>query len=381
MQSRSVSGRLSGGRFCFTLRSIMPSESQSPYKMTLTLNVLNHLGLNLYSNLPAVVAEVVANSWDADAEHVTIVIREDPEQISITDDGEGMNQNDVNDKYLTVGYERRLAPKTRVTPKWHRPVMGRKGIGKLSLFSVAEVIEVYSVKGNERNAFRMNVTDIKKKIKKGQGDYSPEVIRDWPADLEKGTRIVLKELKKSFRAEGALRRRLARRFSIIGGENHFEVSIDGSPITIDDRDYFDKVQFIWYFGAESKTYAEYSKKKKGAFPRSNEVVVGSDKFTITGWIATVEKSTQLKDEYDNLNKIVLMVRGKLAEEDLMENFTEGGVYTKYLFGEINADFLDIDEKADISTTSRQKIIEDDPRYEQLLPFVFEELKNVENTWK
>ena len=30
----------------------MPSES--PFKMRLTLNVLNHLGLNLYSNVPAV---------------------------------------------------------------------------------------------------------------------------------------------------------------------------------------------------------------------------------------------------------------------------------------------------------------------------------------
>lgn len=32
------------------------------YQMTLSLNVLNHLGLNLYSNVPTVLAEVVANS-------------------------------------------------------------------------------------------------------------------------------------------------------------------------------------------------------------------------------------------------------------------------------------------------------------------------------
>jgi len=348
--------------------------------MTLTLNVLNHLGLNLYSSLPAVAAEVVANSYDADAEHVWIKIAKDPEQISITDDGEGMNEDDVNDKYLTVGYERRLKPETKITPKWKRPVMGRKGIGKLSLFSVAEIIEVYTVKSGQRNAFRMVVGDIREKIKTGEGAYSPEVISDWPEDLTKGTRIVLKELKKSFRAEAALRRRLARRFSIIGAEHHFEVSIDGSPITIADREYFGKVQFIWYFGKESRKYAEYCTKTKNAFQRPNGIVVGTEEFTVEGWIGTVEKSTQLKDAYDNLNKIVLMVRGKLAEEDLMENFTEGGVYTKYLFGEINANFLDIDEKADISTTSRQKIIEDDPRYNQLLQFVYAELKNVENTW-
>ena len=44
------------------------------YKMTISLNILNHLGINLYSNIPAVLSEVVANSWDADAETVEITI-------------------------------------------------------------------------------------------------------------------------------------------------------------------------------------------------------------------------------------------------------------------------------------------------------------------
>ena len=32
------------------------SGEPSPYQMTLSLNVLNHLGINLYSNVPAVLA-------------------------------------------------------------------------------------------------------------------------------------------------------------------------------------------------------------------------------------------------------------------------------------------------------------------------------------
>jgi len=39
--------------------------SSQDYTLTLDLNVLNHLGINLYSNVPAVLSEVVANSWDA----------------------------------------------------------------------------------------------------------------------------------------------------------------------------------------------------------------------------------------------------------------------------------------------------------------------------
>ena len=47
------------------------------FTMSLSLNVLNHLGINLYSNVPAVLSEIVANSWDADAENVTIAISSD----------------------------------------------------------------------------------------------------------------------------------------------------------------------------------------------------------------------------------------------------------------------------------------------------------------
>ena len=48
------------------------TDQNSKYYMTISLNVLNHMGLNLYSNTPAVLAEVIANSWDADATKVDV---------------------------------------------------------------------------------------------------------------------------------------------------------------------------------------------------------------------------------------------------------------------------------------------------------------------
>ena len=83
---------------------------------------------------------------------------------------------------------------------------------------------------------------------------------------------------------------------------------------------------------------------------------------VAGWIGTALGSGDLKDGEDNLNKIVIMVRGKLAQEDILEDFTEGGLYTKYLIGEIHADFLDVDNEEDIATSNRQEIIKDDLRY-------------------
>ena len=88
------------------------------YKMTISLNALNHLGINLYSNVPAVLSEVVANSWDADAHNVDITIQDD--KIIITDDGYGMTVKDMNDKYLNVGYEKREMEGDKTNEGSHR---------------------------------------------------------------------------------------------------------------------------------------------------------------------------------------------------------------------------------------------------------------------
>ena len=77
----------------------------------------------------------------------------------------------------------------------------------------------------------------------------------------------------------------------------------------------------------------------------------------------------LKSERDSLNKIAIMVRGKLAQEDILEDFPDARVYTKYLIGEIHADFLDIDSEQDIATSNRQDIIKNDPRYEALQEWI------------
>ncbi|MGB7987594.1 MAG: ATP-binding protein [Terracidiphilus sp.] len=351
--------------------------SENKYQMKLSLNVLNHLGINLYSNVPAVLSEVVANAWDADAEEVNIQIEAD--KITITDNGHGMTAFDINEKFLTVGYRRRDRSDGKITPKLQRAVMGRKGIGKLSLFSIANHIEVFSVKDGDENAFAMDVPEIQKKIESEEGSYNPTELETFPNDLTKGTRIVLTGLKKNvLQSRPALRKRLARRFSVLGSKYKFSIKIDGSPVTIENRDYFDKIQFLWTFGTDGDEITPLCRNAEKIEKRDGTVSEGE--YTISGWIGTVRESGALKDEYDNLNKILLMVRGKLAQEDVLESFNEGGMYTKYLIGEIHADFLDQDDKEDIATSSRQRIVEDDARYTLLTRFLSKELKNIQNRW-
>lgn len=172
------------------------------FTMSLSLNVLNHLGINLYSNVPAVLSEIVANSWDADAENVTIAISSD--EIIIEDNGCGMTVSDINSHFLKVGYQKR--EDETASSKFKRRFMGRKGIGKLSMFSIAREVDVISRKtvGGviESNALRMNIDKIADSIKNeninAERDYHPDVITEGYTPLEKdGTRIVLRQLKKN----------------------------------------------------------------------------------------------------------------------------------------------------------------------------------------
>ncbi len=340
--------------------------------------MLEHLGINLYSNVPSVLSEVVANSWDADASRVDITTDRASNRIEIKDDGIGMTGQEVNERFLLVGYRRR-DEQGELTEKGRAP-MGRKGIGKLSLFSIADIIEVYTVKNGDKNAFRMKLEDIREKIKSGSGTYEPNPIDTKSIKVKQGTHIILKKLRRrqTLGTSMALRRRLARRFSIIGPTNDFRVYINKDEITPSDRDYYKKIQYIWTYGDQKeiiKNCINHEEKE------DRSTFVKNRKPAISGWLATVKESRNLRDEEgDNLNRIAIYVRGKMAQEDILADYTERGVYASYLIGEIKVDELDLDGEEDAATSSRQRIVEDDPRYVQLKKIIGDELKHIQNKW-
>ncbi len=348
------------------------------YTLTISLNVLRHLGINLYSNIPAVLSEVVANSWDADAEKVEINIDSTAGIITIVDDGCGMTENDINNKYLKVGYRRRQA-ESPITNIHNRHVFGRKGIGKLSLFSIAEIVEVHSVKKDEngnlwKSGFVMDAKKIEKVIRRAEDkeyspdegfgerrekegenkerDYHPEVVKEGEITIEKGAKIILRDLKKDIsKTEPYLKRRLARRFSTIGKEYNFSVFVNGKEITVEDRDYFKKIEYLWQIGEVGDKYKK-SCRDDIKVENIDGIVDEEQGYKITGWAGTLDEQKSI-EEGDNT--IVVLAWGKLIHEDILKDIKVGGVFSKYLIGEIRADFFDYDELEDMVTTGRQNV--------------------------
>ncbi len=361
----------------------MADATVSTYKMTVDLNVLDHLGINLYSNIAAVLTEAVANAWDADATKVDITVDSEGKVITIQDDGIGMTVEDMNAKYLRVGYRRRDegGEHGKVTAKG-RSVMGRKGLGKLSLFSIAETIEVQSAKDGESHGLKMTVSGIHQSVQNKDPFYSPEALANDRVVVTQGTLIRLEDIKRQRLGRGvaALRQRLARRFSVIGEANGFEISINAAPVTPDDRGDLPKAQFLWYFGDEEPDVSSASAlQEKESLP--SRLDDWDDEWAVTGWIGTARWPKQLDSEdAGNLNSIVVFARGRLFHENILDKLNDGRLYTKYLTGQIEADFLDRDDAPDIATSDRQRVQEDDPRYTQLMSFLKRQMTQIERRW-
>src|SRR6202035_2912894 len=86
------------------------------YVMKISRLTVDKLGVKLYDRVSAVIAEIVANSYDADATEVTVrapmgetlaskvggVITDKGFKIEVTDNGSGMTPDVINAFYLKI---------------------------------------------------------------------------------------------------------------------------------------------------------------------------------------------------------------------------------------------------------------------------------------
>ena len=356
-------------------------NSEHKYTMSISLSVLDHLGRGLYSNVPAVLSEVIANAWDADTENVDITINSDERTIVITDDGFGMTLDDINRRFLSIGYQKRAdADYAFYTPRGRKP-MGRKGIGKLSIFAIANTVEVFTIRGGQRNAFRLDYDDIQSQIETdANSPYHPTELHAERISIEEGTRIALSNLRNlRMPSVSVLRRRLAKKFTILGSDN-FNVSINGERISAKDREYQRQIEYVWYFGEDANSFSRRFPNAKHMTPED----CGFDgplQYAITGWIGTIKSTKNIP--LDTIG-IAIFARGKVVHDNLLENMQEGGIWTKYVVGEIDAEFMDEDDNSseDIITSDRQSLKEDDPRFELLKAFLLQGvIARIASTWQ
>ena len=187
--------------------------SSATWEMKFDLNTLEHLGVRLYTQYPPMIAELISNSWDADADNVSIDLFDTgSKKIVVKDDGDGMTKDELNAQFLLIGRNRRVKEGRDTSNTKGRPVLGKKGIGKLSMFGIAQRITVSTIKNQLKNSFTMDY----ELMKKSSGIYNPvEVAVDEATDEPEGTTITLEQIKRKSKFRPVdLANSLARRFSI-----------------------------------------------------------------------------------------------------------------------------------------------------------------------
>lgn len=362
-------------------------ERQPLYAMTVDLSVLESLGINLYSNAAAVLSELVANAYDADATLVSINWKNGGNRVVVSDDGVGMTTDELNGRFLKVGYKKRTAEGGK-SKRWKRPYMGRKGIGKLSVFSIATTVSVYTTpKGEKSKGLKINVADLEKAIK-AEKPYHPEPVAVPEEHRKPGTVIVLDALKKkrATLTANALRKRLARRFDVMDqtprNKGGFYIDVNDTRITYADRQELKKLEFIWEFG--SKTLPDH------ALPsditrhvlKSNRVG-DHDTWKVRGWIGTARKPTDLTEDKESgsLKNVIVLARKRPIQEGIIDKLDFSKIFGNYVTGQIEADFLDLDGNyADIATSDRQRLMEDDERVVKLQEFLREAFGKAAEQW-
>lgn len=117
---------------------------------TTSARTVDLLGRQQIAGIPTAIQELVKNAYDALASHVGIEYFEPSNSLVIFDDGVGMSQEDFVKKWLTLGTSSRVEEAKqgsyafRRRAKLGRPVMGEKGIGRLSVAAIGRLVLIVS---------------------------------------------------------------------------------------------------------------------------------------------------------------------------------------------------------------------------------------------
>lgn len=329
--------------------------------MTFDPNLIDDLGARLYSTLPPIIAELIANAYDACATRVDIELfdGDDEKKIIISDNGFGMNFDDVDKKYLHIGRKRRDSKEDRLTKCGRLPI-GKKGIGKLAFFGIAKNAQIETIKNKTAISFEMNWDKIKSSGKLYKPDFKITGI-----GKKDGTKIILTDIfrKTDFDVD-SLKRSISNYFIF---DKNFRVYIKKNTgklteITNDIRyEHSDREKdFSWKF---PKTGVENINKK---YSFANK---------IKGEIILFNKPVR-----SNLRGVTLFSRKKLV--NLPEFFPIQGSshFFQYLTGWLEVDFVD-DLKPDVISTNRSSLTWTDDNLRELKDYLGDVINFIHKDWR
>lgn len=373
---------------------------------------LKLLGKGLYSNHWTAISELVANGLDAQANCVKIYINmidKEHSTIEIMDNGTGMSYEDLANKYVLIGKDKRTDD--TVDEKLKNQFMGRKGIGKLAALYLSNKYYLLS-KTKEYgegawclDASNVDGSDIPHLDRCHLKSINIEAKEAWNV-FETGTMIRLTNVNLTnfgVKSIEGFKARLADFYLLDELGSKIEVAIiqntgDKIKFTEVKKSIAFKNMCVFYANTQNDLsnrlaesikmpsdipeiaekertvekvpadFFEVSGKQKFLDDDGNEITLP---YKLTGWIGihtSIKKEEANRNDEDFLknktyrpNQLRLYVRRKLAVENFLDYIKNTQAFSNYIEGEISFDILDNNQLEDIATSNRQGFIEDDDR--------------------
>ena len=337
--------------------------NESQFEMRFDPQTIKHLGLRMYSTLPPALAEIISNSYDADAKIVTVSLIEEkgvPTEIKIKDDGVGLSFNEINSKFLVIGRNRRDDDGDVPSPKYKRLPTGKKGLGKLALFGLAKTITIVTVQDGKLNELVLDWDDLMS----AKGAYRPTPKRiNESTNYKNGTLIKLSGLKRKSQFDiSGLADSLSKLFIFDDTFNVAVKSSSGNKIVLDNKRKYTtlKIEFEWDVSSTALT-----------------PTVSKYHGLLSGKLITAKKPIA---PISGLRGITLFSRGKLVNAPEFFSSSTSSHFYQYLTGWICVDFIDLLDE-DVIATNRQAIDWEHPEMAELRNFLSGIVSQVNTDWR
>ena len=373
-------------------------------------SALKLLGKNLYSNAANAISELVANGLDAKAKEIYVYIDMSDKAhsaIEILDNGCGMNYNDLAEKYVWIGRNKRTD--SDLTADEKQSVMGRKGIGKLAALYLSNRYYILTKKEGDisENKWEINLSAYDdSEFPKMDRIWQPislvnqeiwnrfahgTVIKLENVDLRRNGEKKIEGLKRVFsdfylldaiKSEIYVAVKTQANMPVVFevvkksiAYGNFYALFDNSHLNIASK-MSKSIAFTWlsqYDDIANKQRAtkvldsgSFSTSGIKAFHKEDGTLVEKE-YQLTGWIAihsTIEPKNSpdarfIRNSIYQPNRLRLFVRNKLAVGNYFDMRTSTQTMSNYIEGEISFNILDDDDLPDIATSSRQDFLEDE----------------------
>jgi len=335
-------------------------EHKNELVMSFDPKTIEHLGIKMYSQLPNAIAELIANGYDACASEVFIHLldNEKGKKIIVSDNGDGMSFEEVNNKFLVIGRNRREEGDD--ISSCGRIATGKKGLGKLAFFGIGETITIETCKNKIKTTFTLDWEELTNTT--GE-PYKPKYkIEDCKKD-DNGTTIILSKLKRKsgFDIE-SLSKSLAKLFNFPDDFIVFLQLDDSDIIKIDNKLKYEgiKEEFEWKLPEwlEEKEITDYKEYKN-----------------IKGRIITTEKPLK-----PGLRGITLFANGRMVNQPEFFGSSESSHFFSYTTGWLDIDFVD-NWQQDVISTNRQSLDWENPATSELRLFLTKILTEIHKDWR